>query len=336
MKVIILGLDGATWDVLWPRIERGAMPHLTGLLEQGAWGSLRSTIPPFSAQAWTSLSTGKNQARHGVVDFWERDPRSPGERRTFVSSRQVQGETLWQTAGRHGRRVGVVNVPVTYPPTPVNGYLVSGFLTPPGRTDYVYPATLKDEIEALVPGYKPDPFDPLGATRQQLVELVTWMERHETVARYLLDGDPPDLFFGVVQAIDHLQHLFWNEIDGTASHELDELHEELGSRKARKDATDAEGLVRGLIERCYGMADGIIGDRLRRLDGWYRPEEAKVARNRFRMNSLRKHEDAGRIVQESCEHPPHLIEASRILIPQFALRSETDKKRSGQFRAIDG
>ncbi len=217
-KAIILGLDGATWDVLLPRVERGEMPNLAGLLERGAWGGLRSTTPPFSAQAWVSLSTGKNQARHGVVDFWERSPGAPlSEHRTFVSSRLVRGETLWQTAGRHGRRVGVVNVPVTYPPTPVEGYLVSGFLTPPGKADYVYPEALKDEIEALVPGYKPDPFDPLGATQQQLVELADWMEKHEKVARRLMERHPADLFFSVVQAVDHLQHLFWNDIAGRSA-----------------------------------------------------------------------------------------------------------------------
>ena len=212
-KAIILGLDGATWDVLLPRVERGEMPNLATLLQRGAWGGLRSTTPPFSAQAWVSLSTGKNQARHGVIDFWERSPGAPpSEHRTFVSSRLVRGETVWQTAGRHGRRVGVVNVPVTYPPTPVEGYLVSGFLTPPGKTDYVYPEALKEEIEALVPGYKPDPFDPLGATQQQLVELAEWMEKHEKVARRLMERHPADLFFSVVQAVDHLQHLFWNDI----------------------------------------------------------------------------------------------------------------------------
>lgn len=245
-KAIILGLDGATWDVLLPRIERGEMPHLAALLQQGAWGGLRSTTPPFSAQAWVSLCTGKNQARHGVVDFWERSPGAPlTERRTFVSSSLVRGETVWQTVGRHGRQVGVVNVPVTYPPAPVQGYLVSGFLTPPGKSDYVYPATLRDEIEALVPGYNPDPFDPLGATQQQLVELADWMEKHEKVARRLMERHPADLFFSVVQAVDHLQHLFWNDIAGSS----------------------ADPGRAALIDRCYALADEILGHRLGRLDG---------------------------------------------------------------------
>jgi predicted AlkP superfamily phosphohydrolase/phosphomutase len=237
-KAIILGLDGATFDVLLPRIERGQMPNLAGLLQQAVWGGLQSTTPPFSAQAWVSMATGKNQARHGVVDFWEPTPNHT--RRNFVSARLIRGETLWQIAGRHGLRVGLVNVPVTYPPKPVNGYLVSGFLTPQGREDYVYPPALRDDILTLVPDYNPDPFDPLGASKRQILELETWMQKHEQVSRHLLDREPTDLFFGVVQALDHLQHLFWNDIAGDPG----------------------QGRYAALVDRCYGLADEIVGHRM--------------------------------------------------------------------------
>jgi predicted AlkP superfamily phosphohydrolase/phosphomutase len=242
-RAIILGLDGATFDVLLPRVERGEMPNLAALIEKAVWGGLQSTTPPFSAQAWVSMATGKNQARHGIVDFWEPSP--DHTRRRFVSARLIQGETLWQIAGRHGLRVGLVNVPVTYPPQPVNGYLVSGFLTPQGRDDYVYPLALRDEITAWVPDYNPDPFDPLGATRQQILELESWMEKHERVSRRLAERKPTDLFFGVVQALDHLQHLFWNDIA----------------------AEQGQGRYASLVSRCYHLADEIIGHRVGLLDG---------------------------------------------------------------------
>ncbi|MGQ9598994.1 MAG: alkaline phosphatase family protein [Anaerolineae bacterium] len=241
-KAIILGLDGATFDLLLPRIQQGQMPNLAGLLERGTWGTLHSTLPPFSAQAWVSLATGQNQARHGVVDFWEPSP--DHVHRRFVSSRHIQSETLWQMASRHGRRVGVVNVPLTYPPQAVNGYLVSGFLTPQDKTDFTYPPELKREIEALVPDYRPDPFDPLGATRQQILEIERWMHRHEQVARHLMDHHPVDLFFNVVQALDHLQHLFW----------------QVASQNER--GPDAP-----LIDRCFQFIDQMIGHRWQRLDG---------------------------------------------------------------------
>ena len=75
-KAIVLGMDGATFDVLLPRCgeEGGGLPNVAALLARGAWGTLQSTTPPFSAQAWASMVTGKNPARHGVVDFWERLP----------------------------------------------------------------------------------------------------------------------------------------------------------------------------------------------------------------------------------------------------------------------
>jgi predicted AlkP superfamily phosphohydrolase/phosphomutase len=245
-RVILLGLDGATFDLLLPRVERGDMPHLAALLRDGAWGTLQSTTPPFSAQAWASMATGQNQARHGVVDFWQRGPDlSPSARRSFVTARQIQSETLWQVAGRHGRRVGIVNVPVTYPPGEVNGYLVSGFLTPPGRDDYAYPPELGDEILGLVPDYEPDPFDPVGAGRKQALELATWMEKHERVARHLVAERPADLFWSVVQALDHLQHIFW---DAAA-------------------AGPGGGEFADLVERCYRLADDVIGHRAGLWDG---------------------------------------------------------------------
>jgi predicted AlkP superfamily phosphohydrolase/phosphomutase len=183
-----------------------------------------------------------NQARHGVVDFWERSP--DHVRRNFVSAHQIRAETLWQIASRYGLSVGITNVPVTYPPQRVNGYLVSGLLTPPGREDYTYPLELREAIESLVPGYEPDPFDPLGASRQQILELEDWMAKHERASRHLMDQHPTDLLFNVVQALDHLQHLFWNEAAGGDD------HTEFAS----------------LIDRCYGQVDDIIGHRWQLVD----------------------------------------------------------------------
>jgi predicted AlkP superfamily phosphohydrolase/phosphomutase len=242
-RVLILGLDGATFKVLLPRAQRGEMTNLAALLKDGAWGGLRSTTPPYSAQAWVSLATGKNQARHGIVDFWERAP--DHSRRNFVTARGIKGETLWQTIGRHGLRVGVVNVPVTYPPSPVNGYLVSGLLTPQGKDDFVYPESLKEEILAQVPDYNPDPFDPIGASRRQILELEAWMKKHERVSRHLMERYPSELSFSVVQALDHLQHLFWDDIVG-------------GEHGGRFSA---------LIDRCYRLADEIVGHRRQMMDG---------------------------------------------------------------------
>jgi predicted AlkP superfamily phosphohydrolase/phosphomutase len=251
-KVIVLGLDGATFDVLLPRVERGQMPNLERLLLNSAWGNLQSTTPPFSAQAWVSMMTGKNQGRHGVVDFWQRPVATdtgttgldPGERRQFVTAQEIHGETLWHITSRYGLNTGVVNVPVTYPPAKIAGYMISGLLTPGGRDDFVHPTALKQEILDQVSDYNPDPFDPMTPSQRQVLELKGWMRKHEVVCRHLMENHPVDLFVSVVQALDHLQHLFWNDI---------------------ADA-DSQSERANLIDDCYRMADEIIGHRLAALD----------------------------------------------------------------------
>ncbi|MFQ6001797.1 MAG: alkaline phosphatase family protein, partial [Anaerolineae bacterium] len=105
-KVVVLGLDGATFEVLLLMMERGELPNLSRVMREGVWGRLKSTIPPFSVQAWVSMATGKNPAKHGVIDFWTSTP--DGAQRQFVNASLVRGETLWDIFGRYGKRVGVV------------------------------------------------------------------------------------------------------------------------------------------------------------------------------------------------------------------------------------
>ena len=68
-KVLIVGLDGATWTVLTPWLEDGSLPNLRRLCQAGCWGELLSTIPPLSAPAWSTFATGKNPGKHGVFHF---------------------------------------------------------------------------------------------------------------------------------------------------------------------------------------------------------------------------------------------------------------------------
>lgn len=248
-RVVVLGLDGATFEVLLPMMERGELPKLSRVMREGVWGRLESTIPPFSVQAWVSMATGKNPARHGVTDFW--DPSAGKSQREFASSNSIQGETLWEILSRHGRRVGVVSVPITYPPLKVNGYMISGLLTPRNKVDYTYPAELRAEILDVVGDYAADPYDPLSPNKRLLKEFLYWMRKREEANRYLLQKYPWDFFINVIQALDHLQHLFW--------HHLDLRHPYYNPREAKRYAP--------LITECYRLADTIVGERLKMLDG---------------------------------------------------------------------
>src|SRR5262245_31755917 len=120
-RVLMIGLDGATFDLILPWVEAGKLPAFARILSGGAWGPLKSTVPPMTFPAWTSLMTGKNPGKHGVYDFTEREPGGYGIR--FVNANWVKSKTIWRLLSDAGRRVAVLSLPVTYPPEPVNGVM---------------------------------------------------------------------------------------------------------------------------------------------------------------------------------------------------------------------
>ena len=104
MRVFVLGLDGATWDVLRPLVQQGHLPRLARLMEQGAAGTLRSVFPPLSPVAWTAVMTGKNSGKHGIFEFLESAHNPLGGR--VNSSRTIQADlalgnrrTAWEGFG---------------------------------------------------------------------------------------------------------------------------------------------------------------------------------------------------------------------------------------------
>ncbi len=246
-RVIVLGIDGASPNLLLPWVEQGRLPNLGRVLRDGASGPLQSTIPPYSAQAWVSMMTGRQPSKHGVVDFFQREAGQP--QHAFISSALIEGEAIWDILKRHERQVGMVNVPLTYPPVPVNGYMVSGFMTPKGREDYTYPPGLRTEILAVTGQYDPDPWD-LVSPSQDLADIGHWMAIAEQAATYLHAKHPVDLYVNVIQALDQLQHHFWDVLISEESR-----HSAEGSR------------IWPTLQACYAGVDEAIGQRLEWLDG---------------------------------------------------------------------
>jgi predicted AlkP superfamily phosphohydrolase/phosphomutase len=121
-KVAVFGLDGITFDLLQPWLDEGRMPNLARLLAEGAGGRLRSTIPPVSASAWASFATGSNPGQHGLVDFTY--PEQEGYRIMVSNGRTRSAPALWEIVGQAGGQTGVVSMPMTYPPRPLEGFMV--------------------------------------------------------------------------------------------------------------------------------------------------------------------------------------------------------------------
>src|SRR5271156_5780624 len=111
MKVFVLGLDGATWDILEPLLDEGLLPNLARLREQGVSGSLRSVFPPLSPVAWTAVMTGKNSGKHGVFEFLEHE-HDPLVGRVN-SSRAIRSDLLWEIVAQHGKKTVAGGVPMS-------------------------------------------------------------------------------------------------------------------------------------------------------------------------------------------------------------------------------
>lgn len=144
-KVLIIGLDGATLDLVEPWVEEGKLPNMARIMRQGAYGPLRSVIPPISPPAWTSIITGQNPGKHGIYDFIGRAP----DNYQLQSARPDLSRlrTIFGLLSQAGKRVGIVNVPLTYPPEKVNGFMVSGLKAPP-RGCWTYPPELQERLQS--------------------------------------------------------------------------------------------------------------------------------------------------------------------------------------------
>src|SRR5262249_51942183 len=150
-RLVILGLDGATWTVLDPMRQRGLMPNLDALLARSAHGVLRSIAPPVTSAAWATVLTGCGPARHGVFDHRYYDAASG--RMKINHSARVRVPTIWHLLSQSGRSVVSLNVPTTFPPPSVRGVVVSGMDAP--HLDAAlggYPA-FAERLRAEVPWY---------------------------------------------------------------------------------------------------------------------------------------------------------------------------------------
>jgi predicted AlkP superfamily phosphohydrolase/phosphomutase len=218
-RVLIIGLDGATWDVLGPLMERGLMPHLQGLVRGGTSGVLRSTIPPITPAAWTTFMTGKGPGTHGIIDFERYDVRT--HKLSFNTTNCLADvRSVWEILGDKGFRVGSINVPMTFPPTPVNGFMISGFETPGTRAEFTYPAELKPQLLRQWPDYtfknhwRRRAFGGDRLVADNLAEISRSFHQGLEVTRFCGEQYGWDALMIVYKLVDNLQHKAWKYIDG--------------------------------------------------------------------------------------------------------------------------
>lgn len=146
MTVYVFGMDGASPKLIEEYIEDGEMPNLKKLREESAYGDLETVFPPITPCAWTSFLTGKNPGKHGIYDFSVRKERGEFD---IVTSADIGSETIYNLMNRHGKSVGSIGIPLTYPPQEVDGYMISGLPIDKIDEDKVYPSSLWQDIEDI-------------------------------------------------------------------------------------------------------------------------------------------------------------------------------------------
>jgi predicted AlkP superfamily phosphohydrolase/phosphomutase len=245
---VVIGLDGAAWHLLDPIIEQGAMPRLAALRRRGAAGLLRSTVPTYTPPAWTSAVTGVNPGRHGVYGFVT--GHAQAEKQQLVHPGLIKAPTVWEMANAQGARAGIFNLPLCYPPSELEGWMVSGIMTP-GFDVRVKGFASPPEIEKRIleewePRYEVDTivhYERDWRDSSLCDRALAAISQRKKVLEELLALDPPRVVFAVLESPDRLQHVYYRYMDPA-----DELYE---TPRAKE--------LRPAITRCFQAMDEIVG-----------------------------------------------------------------------------
>lgn len=209
-RAVLIGLDGTPYTLARRFIEDGTMPNLAELGGRGALLQMDTSIPDISSVAWASFMTGANPGRHGIYGFSDLQPGS--YKLYFPNSKHIRSQKLWDVVGRAGRRSAVLNVPSTYPASPICGMLVAGFVAI-DLNRATYPAELVPKLKEL--DYRID----VDASKVKLghdalmEDILATLERRVQALLYFFDNEPWDLFIGVITCTDRLHHFFWDAIE---------------------------------------------------------------------------------------------------------------------------
>ena len=225
-KVFVIGIDGATFDLIKPWINEGRLPNIANIMRNGVHGLLKSTIHPLTAPAWTSFMTGKNPGKHGVFDFIIKVPGSYNVK--LVDSRMRGAESLWNILGAKGKKVGVMNVPLNYPPEKVNGFLISWMDAPGTDCEFTYPAELHNEIKKHIGKYVLTVNFNLGLD-DYIKDIFNMIENRAAAADYLMKAKEWDFFMVLFSATDYVQHAFWKYMDKNHPGYIPELAKKYGN-----------------------------------------------------------------------------------------------------------
>lgn len=282
-RVVIIGLDGAGWNIINPLLEERALPHIKYLMEKGSYGVLTTIRPTISSVVWTSIATGKSMIKHGVVDWTYL---SNNNIEVPYSQKERRVKAFWNILSEQGWRVGVLNWFLSYPPEEVNGFMVSEEFRHLDKIDLsettsTYPKILQKKLQFVRRTKKDFPkirkeeglseFKGRKAAGEGESKLASFYPNFvlqdkmiELASEYLLQRFPVDVFATYFRLIDVVSHFSCGYIDTRLL--------EKGKEEQEKGKVSPETLA--LIDRAfsqilrptYAYSDTIVGRLLESID----------------------------------------------------------------------
>lgn len=212
----VVGLDGAGWRLLEPWLEAGQLPTLAHIRAQGVHATNRSCLPPVTFPNWKCYSSGKNPGKFGV--FWWEHINLKRETIKVTGGPDFDTAEMWDYLNQAGYRTGVVNMPATYPPRPLDGPVVSGG---PDAVEgeyrslssgYTHPPELEERLRSEYDySVHPDPL--LSSNRDgaaEIDEILRLLKVRLEVAEDLFREQDLDFMHVTLFYLNVLHHFFWD------------------------------------------------------------------------------------------------------------------------------
>ena len=263
----VIGLDSATFDVVDPMLAAGELPNIGRACREGARGVLRSTTHPLTPHAWSTIVTGVNAGRHGIWDFTERD--ESGYQLRLVNGSFRRAPAVWDRLRPSGRRLGIVNVPFTWPAPELDGFAIAGFDAAAREQGLTFPASVGEELRRRYGSLELDNRFPLKNGQFDLDLVRRAAAQKLEIVEWLAERFDPELLFVVFMAADHVHHICWDdwEAKGLESPVADvyRVLDEAVGRLAELSGPDANLMI--VSDHGAGALHGVVN-----LNAWLAEE----------------------------------------------------------------
>jgi predicted AlkP superfamily phosphohydrolase/phosphomutase len=319
----VIGLDAATFDVIDPLVEAGELPHIARILREGTGGVLRSTTHPLTPHAWTTMVTGVNAARHGVWDFIERA--ETGYELRMINGSYRRAPAVWDYLQRSGKRVGIVNIPFTWPAPEVDGFVLAGMDAAGREKGMTHPRELVDELRARFGPLELDHRFPVTKDGQADLDFVRRAaEQKVEISLWLAERFEPELLWVVFMAPDHIHHVAWTDWDARGRESVvAETYRILDESVGRLVEAAGGNDVALVSDHGGGSLAGVVN-----LNAW-------LAREGFLSYTARNAGLGRKLADELIARRRHLPKALRYRVKQRATGLRTKMYERQQYSVVD-